>query len=385
MNKEITKEDVSLIELLHQQKSTQITRRGNIEIGDKSGNQCASKRVKLRLVELPEEILLKVFTFLDPILHLVKLCSVCSVWNRAIKDPEVWHCVEFKNKASNTNDKIITDLLDYCSAAKVLNLAGCTDLTRCTLELIPTKCFSLTELSISQIKIPCKSIVIAVVNLPHLVKVDLSFTKTNNDVLVTISKSCHKLEYINIRGCEVFALPKFGCNLAYFDASGSKLSPTSVLSLETEKLAVLLLWGIHGSAPAPKKAKRDVMFPLLRIFKLSAPSIGPSNAELQLILSQSNQLEEVEIDVPHASSDWIYNVQLDFLRIFKGRVVDDELNYIIDNSNVKILSMYGGEGEVNAAGSPAQFQVFLGVQLGTTHFQTFTSYLQLNTSTLLEA
>lgn len=164
----------------------------------------------------------------------------------------------------------------------VLNMAGCTSITRCIMELIPTKCTALTHLNISQIKIPCISITAIVSfivvlyfiywlfvylfhfilliiliwyevsNLPQLIKVDLSFTKTNSATLSTLSKSCPNLEYpfmllflyflflwslifkkyCSFRGCEtVSQIPKFGPNLKYLDASGSMVPLISIPSL----------------------------------------------------------------------------------------------------------------------------------------------------------
>lgn len=44
--------------------------------------------------------------------------TVNKIWNNAIRDPHVWYTVAFLDRAGNTNDAIITRILDLFSATK---------------------------------------------------------------------------------------------------------------------------------------------------------------------------------------------------------------------------------------------------------------------------
>ena len=183
------------------------------DIPDRTSNAVASSRNKCvieieskekeainsNIFDLPDEIMLKIFSYFNPTELCRYVAPVCVTWLAYARDSTLWEEIsekEFKDVSSELLVKVITS---WCSLLRILDLKGRTDMTYSDFKAIFESCPQIENLSFAF----CDQI--------------------TDDILKLLPNYCSNLKFINFEGCKVsdssliylFGKPIHGLNLSH--------------------------------------------------------------------------------------------------------------------------------------------------------------------------
>ena len=131
------------------------------------------------IFDLPDEIMLKVFSYFSHFELCRYVAPVCETWLAYARDSTLWEEIteaEFQNVSSDLLVKVITS---WCSLLKVLDLKGRTDIGGSDLKAIFSSCPLIETLSFAF----CDQI--------------------NDEMMKLLSDNCPNLKYVNFEGCKI--------------------------------------------------------------------------------------------------------------------------------------------------------------------------------------
>ncbi|KAK7503819.1 hypothetical protein BaRGS_00004942 [Batillaria attramentaria] len=133
----------------------------------------------LSIESLPPEILLKIFSFLQPVELCRHVTRVCKQWHTLAYDHSLWHRLDLSRvHLPLTGFDICRIVQRVGSSIHQLNLHALDCLTPAEMAVIAESC-------------------------PELTHLDLGFVSGVNPVMVhSILSSCHRLHHINVEGCK---------------------------------------------------------------------------------------------------------------------------------------------------------------------------------------
>ena len=149
--------------------------------------------------DLPDEIILKIFSYFTPTELCRYVAPVCVSWLTFARDGTLWEEItekEFKDVSSDLLVKVITS---WCSLLRSVDFKGRSDLTLNDFEAVFRSC-------------------------PQIETISFAFCpQVNDNVLKLFSQNCSHLKYINLEGCNIsdaslmyfFGKPIHGLNLSH--------------------------------------------------------------------------------------------------------------------------------------------------------------------------
>lgn len=140
--------------------------------------------VMTTIQDLPQEVLLKVFSYFKPHELCRHVVPVCRDWHSLAFDKSLWHRLDLSKLA--TSGRYMISGLDLC---------------RLVLR-VPVSIQELILHGMVEELTPAELVVIAE-NCPELTYLDLGFVGTVNcSVINSVLTSCPKLQYLNVEGCK---------------------------------------------------------------------------------------------------------------------------------------------------------------------------------------
>lgn len=149
--------------------------------------------------DLPDEIILKVFSYFTPTELCRYIAPVCVSWLTFARDGTLWEEItekEFKDVSSDLLVKVITS---WCSLLRSVDFKGRSEMTISDFEAVFKSC-------------------------PQIETISFAFCpQVNDNILKLFSQNCSHLRYVNLEGCNVsdaslmyfFGKPIHGVNLSH--------------------------------------------------------------------------------------------------------------------------------------------------------------------------
>ena len=210
--------------------------------------------LSIHINDLPEEILLKIFSYFSAPELCRRIIPVCTAWRRIGYDPSLWTSLKFGSGWAATRgvkadtikhliqlsprlkifeyysnasiSLIIKQLAKYCHSLQILELQ-CKPLTFKTVEALVTNCPNIRQLSLYKIEGTDHTKYLPLANLKHLQALELSGCEwADDDFMLAMSANCTKLEYLNLQ------------SLCHFDESLSVFLSNCIQTLRTLKLCI---------------------------------------------------------------------------------------------------------------------------------------------------
>jgi len=105
-----------------------------------------------QLLDLPEEILLHILSFLPHFPDLLRLSTVSSGFHKLVTCGQLWQTVHLGNYEAIATDTLLVWIIALNSHVEVLSLKGCTEVTDVGLTAALGRCSSLKELYLEDLE-----------------------------------------------------------------------------------------------------------------------------------------------------------------------------------------------------------------------------------------
>lgn len=155
---------------------------------------------------LPEELILKIFSFLD-ILSLCRCATVCKYWNKLALDPDNWQNISlfvYRNRffGDRCPDEIIQNLANrYGDHLKRVNLRGC-NITDESIKVLSSNCRQLEDISLDDChRLTDEACLQMAKNCSKLTSLNLASCNITDRSLEAIGQGCQDLKLIDISNC----------------------------------------------------------------------------------------------------------------------------------------------------------------------------------------
>lgn len=203
---------------------------------------------------LPQEILLKIFSFLQPYELWKHVSNVCLQWRRLAYDCSLWHKLALSTWGSNMSGfELCKIILHVSSSVQQLELHGMQDITPAEMAVVAENCPGLTHLN-------------------------LGFISSVNRVMINaVLSTCPHLQYLNVEGCRnvnheiAREIVNTGLSLTRLNFSHCPLVDESLLLLSQQ-------------------------LPCIKALNIDGISWISNRAIQELVQNHSSTLEELELD-----------------------------------------------------------------------------------------
>lgn len=217
-----------------------------------AGNISKVYRTVPEFSDLPDEVLLKILSFLTPLLQdLSSISSVNSTFYRLCKDITLWKILKFP--PTNCSDLSMahnrfTNIITMYSSSTTIDISGCWDkVTDSYLKIIGTncheasvlncnRCYQITDFGLKFIADGCKNLRALSIN---------ACCEITCQAVSYVAQQCTKLEALNMSDCvglwrdphKMRTIPTHCSRLKHFNASGSQRSRGIVVDLDMKQFA----------------------------------------------------------------------------------------------------------------------------------------------------
>lgn len=155
--------------------------------------------------ELPQEIRMRIFQFLEP-KQIVRCSAVSKSWHNMCFDGQLWINVDTQEYYRDiTSDSLLKIMTAAGPFVRALNLRGCAQMPErwgIDGQKISDACRNLEHFILHDCQIDRNSVHWFLMRNPRLVHIDLSkLSDLNNSAMKIIAQTCQQLEHLNVSWC----------------------------------------------------------------------------------------------------------------------------------------------------------------------------------------